>query len=226
MDSDKFEINDDDEQEISSWTYYRLGLINGNNDMIRVKFKKMRNEAIARGDFAGAIVLHREYEQPMTLRTFTKLADVGFTIAQHKALYEGVFLVNDSNHENVRHAILQLIGYTLIHITEVEPEYGNKRLQLTRSDGKVVTMGHSQECCESVWLEDVVGDLQSLIGKPLMIAEVTSNYTKKNDDNDDEEGDEQWTYYRLGTDIGNIVTLRWCGTSNGYYSTDVNIWVK
>jgi hypothetical protein len=223
MESDVLEINNDDEQAISLWTYYRLGLMNGSNDMIRVKFKKMRNEALARGDFAGAIALHREYEQPMTLHTFTKLADAGFTIAQHKALYDGVFLVNDSDHENVRHAIPQLVGYTLTHITEVEPKYGNKRLQLTRSDGRVVTMGHAQQCCESVWLEDVVGDLQSLIGKPLMIAEVTSNYTKTNED---EEGDEQWTYYRLGTDIGNIVTLRWCGTSNGYYSTDVNIWAR
>jgi hypothetical protein len=83
---------------------------------------------------------------------------------------------------------------------------------------------HDQSCCEQVNLEEIIGDLEDLVGVPILLAEeVISN----NDDGADmKEGtdiDDSWTwsFYKLST-IKGSVTLRWYGTSNGYYSETVD----
>lgn len=84
---------------------------------------------------------------------------------------------------------------------------------------------HLQDCCESVYIEDIVGDLDDLVGSPILQAEET-NYTKE----DGEEygprcgSDEDylWTFYKFAT-IKGSVTVRWFGASNGYHSVSVNV---
>lgn len=94
-------------------------------------------------------------------------------------------------------------------------------------------MTHKQDCCESVWLEEVVGDWGDLIGTPIFVAECVSNHNdpRANLTTDDEAywdavTSETWTFYKLTTMKGSV-TLRWYGTSNGYYSEGVSIipWV-
>lgn len=76
---------------------------------------------------------------------------------------------------------------------------------------------HDQDCCETVELYDVVGDLQDLIGSPILRAE------KRSQDGGDTGGESStWTFYELAT-IKGSVTLRWMGQSNGYYSEDVSL---
>lgn len=81
-------------------------------------------------------------------------------------------------------------------------------------------MYHRQDCCETVTIEDIVGDLEDLVGTPLLLAEEVSNY----DETPPYEYCESytWTYYRFRT-IKGSVDIRWYGTSNGYYSESVNI---
>ena len=71
-------------------------------------------------------------------------------------------------------------------------------------------MYHSQDCCESVYIEDIEGDLQDLVGSPMLQAEEVSNTN------------EEWTFYKLAT-IKGYVTIRWCSYSTGPYSTSVDI---
>ena len=80
-----------------------------------------------------------------------------------------------------------------------------------------------QDCCESVYIEDIVGDLDDLVGTPLLLVEEVSNYDGESKYEDGEYSEsETWTYYRFRTMKGSV-DIRWYGTSNGYYSESVDI---
>jgi hypothetical protein len=87
------------------------------------------------------------------------------------------------------------------------------------NDGKVFKFLHYQDCCESVSIEDVIGDLSDLIGSPMLVAEEISS-----DDTPELEYEPEsctWTFYKFSTVKGSV-TVRWLGTSNGYYSESVS----
>ena len=89
------------------------------------------------------------------------------------------------------------------------------------TDGRCFRLKHHQDCCESVAVYDVVGDISDLIGNPILQAEeVYSNNTNEVADVHIYETC-TWTFYKLAT-IKGSVTIRWLGQSNGYYSEDVD----
>mgnify|MGYP003987886159 CR=1 FL=1 len=96
-------------------------------------------------------------------------------------------------------------------------------LRFHLTEDHYVRMYHMQDCCESVYIEDIVGDLDDLVGTPLLLVEEVSNYEgeSKYEDNKWDES-ETWTYYRFRT-IKGSVDIRWYGESNGYYSESVDI---
>lgn len=53
---------------------------------------------------------------------------------------------------------------------------------------------HQKDCCESVWIEDIEGDLNDLLGYPILQAE---KITEKNKNNSYESS--TWTFYKLAT---------------------------
>jgi hypothetical protein len=80
---------------------------------------------------------------------------------------------------------------------------------------------HYQDCCESVSIEDIVGDLSDLEGEPLLMAEEVSGEAPVGFD-DEYHDVVQWTFYKFATRKG-YVDVRWLGESNGYYSTSVDL---
>lgn len=88
-------------------------------------------------------------------------------------------------------------------------------------------MNHMQDCCEQVYVADICGDLIDLIGVPILNAECVSgdiwpeDVDKKEDKYIWVEESFTWTFYKLQT-IRGSVTIRWVGTSNGYYCESVD----
>ncbi len=60
-------------------------------------------------------------------------------------------------------------------ITKITGGEQDDELRFYLEDGKVVSMYHRQDCCESVYIESIVGDLEDLIGYPILVAESPSS---------------------------------------------------
>lgn len=115
--------------------------------------------------------------------------------------------------------IADLLGETIV---KVEGEAGDNTLTLELKNGKKFHMYHSQDCCESVSIEDICGDMKDLIDLPLLMAEEVSSENEPAPPNADSY---TWTFYKLGT-VKGAVTIRWLGESNGYYSESVDsVWL-
>lgn len=107
-----------------------------------------------------------------------------------------------------------LVGITFTKVYHDEQKFGD-RLVFECAYGQFIFQ-HNQDCCENVWLESIVGDLEDLVGKPLLVSECEeSQYEQAS-----ESG--TWTFYKFATNNG-YVDVRWIGESNGYYSESVSL---
>jgi hypothetical protein len=117
----------------------------------------------------------------------------------------------------------ELIGKTLIEIIGAEKD--SEEIVFITATGDEYKMFHSQDCCEFVTVEDVVGSVSDLIGHPILIAEESSSDDSGFIDPDPEKTNNAesctWTFYKLAT-IKGYVDIRWFGSSNGFYSENVS----
>ena len=122
--------------------------------------------------------------------------------------------------------------------------YSNEKIIFHFDDDVTLVLTHEQSCCEDVTLEDVVGDLNDLVGHPLLVSELRTTYEAEEarglgdlEEYELNEGDVEcikrtfadaeayeWAFYEF-RNIKSSVTLRYVGESTGYYSTDVNFFV-
>ena len=117
-------------------------------------------------------------------------------------------------------AILE--GQTL---TAIEVINDDEQIIFTVDNGDQYKLYHYQQCCEYVYIEDICGDLNDLIGHgPILLAEEISyqDETPEGISHPDYPSDSYtWTFYKLAT-VWGAVTIRWYGGSNGYYSESVD----
>lgn len=132
----------------------------------------------------------------------------------------------------------ELKGKVLSKIENID----NEELIFHLETGEIYKLYHSQDCCESVSIEDINGNLEDLVGTPILLAEeVNSEEFQKNFEESfkleegkkdyewnykNEKGESKpesctWTFYKLASKNG-YVDIRWYGTSNGYYSEGVS----
>ena len=108
-----------------------------------------------------------------------------------------------------------LVGKVLIDIQDVGDE-----IRFTLDIGEKYKLHHYQNCCEQVRVEEVIGDYNDLLHNPLLIAEERSDGSvPKFLESSYVSG--TWTFYEFAT-IKGSATIRWLGTSNGYYSERVD----
>lgn len=111
-----------------------------------------------------------------------------------------------------------LVGQTITSIKGLKKDSGD--VYFTTTTGKEYKMYHSQDCCESVLIEDICGEVEDLIGSPILQAEENSSEDTSNTPTFRGESC-TWTFYRIATIKGQVV-IRWLGESNGYYSETVD----
>jgi hypothetical protein len=111
-------------------------------------------------------------------------------------------------------AINNMVGQTIRAIGG--GSVGDDEMVFIAESGARFKFWHNQDCCENVRIEDVCGDLNDLIGSPLISASEIDGGTE-----DSSIDSSTWTFYVFGTAKG-TVTVRWLGESNGYYSERVD----
>jgi len=132
----------------------------------------------------------------------------------------------DNNNETVNFSILK--GKTLKSVVNNGDE-----LLFTTDDGEEYRQIYYEDCCASCSVEEIHGNLEDLVGSPILMAEEVSSSEpntelqakrakeKSEAEAADEyyyfEDSETWTFYKAAT-IKGSVTIRWYGSSNGYYS--------
>ena len=110
-----------------------------------------------------------------------------------------------------------ILGRTMVSVTGKQ---GDEDMVFTATDGSTFRFYHSQDCCESVYIQTIDGDLSDLVGVPIYQAEEVSSGNEPYPDVAYTPESFTWTFYKFATHKG-AVTVRWLGTSNGYYSERV-----
>jgi hypothetical protein len=103
-------------------------------------------------------------------------------------------------------------GLTFHHVKGEKD--GKELLFVGAGDVPTFKFYHEQDCCETVRIEDIVGDLNDLVGVPILEAREDTQDGGANYES------ATWTFYNFRT-IKGSVTIRWLGESNGYYSETV-----
>lgn len=108
-----------------------------------------------------------------------------------------------------------LVGKTIAEIRHSRDE-----IKFKCTDGSEFLQFHSSDCCESVTVEDICGDLNDIIDSPVLSAEEVTSSENPPDIKKEYQDSFTWTFYKIQTQKG-AVTIRWYGESNGYYSESV-----
>jgi hypothetical protein len=111
---------------------------------------------------------------------------------------------------------------TVLKSIQILKEIDGDEIIFTLANGKKYRQYHRQCCCEVVYIEDISGDLNAILDNVILLAEEVS---KECDHGEGSDKSETWTFYKLSTLMGSI-TIRWYGTSNGYYSEKVDGWER
>lgn len=106
--------------------------------------------------------------------------------------------------------IEDLIGKTFVKVDDDGTFY---------TDTHKYEMYHSQFCCESVYLDSVDGNISDITHEVIINAFETG---EGGDDDSHSYECVDYTNFHIVTAKGEVV-FRWIGSSNGHYSTNVDI---
>ena len=154
------------------------------------------------------------------------LARGAYGDAGHLVALRGDEVLRDYHNDHMRrveapetvHVFEPLVGEVFTSVRRGK-RYDADVLLFEQRHARTYAFLHLADCCECVFIEDVCGDLDDLADVPLMRAE---EFTRTGGDEDG--GTYTYSFYTFATHKG-TVTVRWFGSSNGYYSEAVSLGV-
>lgn len=95
---------------------------------------------------------------------------------------------------------------------------GSESARFICSDGSMYRLHYYQDCCARCDIEDIFGDVADLLKTEILQAELVQSHENPEGVKTEEYQESfTWSFYKLAT-IKGSVTIRWYGSSNGYYS--------
>lgn len=91
-----------------------------------------------------------------------------------------------------------------------------EEVKMIDENGNIFLFLHYQDCCESVRISKIVGNIEDLLNSPI----ITCSELIEDTDQCSESG--TITIYTFSTEKGEV-EIHWIGESNGYYSERVSI---
>ena len=118
-----------------------------------------------------------------------------------------------------------LVGKTMRSVFRTSA-HGEDGIEFRTETGELWVVMHAQGCCESVTVEDITGDLQDLVGTPIVMAECITKDGNAADAPPPPVSyspeSSTWSFCKFATAKG-YVTVRFFGTSNGYYGETADL---
>jgi hypothetical protein len=113
-------------------------------------------------------------------------------------------------------AMEKIKGQTPVEINGMKE--GSEKVEIITAEGGKLTIVYEHDCCAGCEIVQVDGDPMDLLGAPLLMCEEDGNVGEQ-ESKDKEYPDESftWTFVKFAS-VHGYVTLRWYGSSNGYYS--------
>lgn len=118
---------------------------------------------------------------------------------------------------------ISLLNKTITELKLISQDHDKPNvIYFVCSDGTYYRMYHEQDCCETVYIESIVGELADLLNTPILVAEETGIDQIPDKERDYDYESQTFTFYKLAT-IKGWVDFRWIGKSNGCYSERVKL---
>lgn len=128
---------------------------------------------------------------------------------------------NPYSSENNEDTLLKLVGLKIKSVEGLSVD--SDEATFNTECGRRFKMYHRQDCCESVSISDICGDIGDLINAEIIHFEERSNSGDESSEDKPGEWCESftWTFYDIQTTKG-CVNIRWLGESDGYCSESVS----
>lgn len=118
-----------------------------------------------------------------------------------------------------RAKIERLIGVTVKTVRVTDDQ-----VQMLGTDGTMYMLAHDQDCCEDVFIESIDNDISLLEGQTILEAYESANSDDPPVGARGYSDSYTWTFFHVRTQRDSF-TIRFFGSSNGYYSETADLFV-
>ncbi len=124
-----------------------------------------------------------------------------------------------TNIVDTQKGMAQMLGKTFV---KVVGSVDGHEILFETAQGEQFLFAHRQDCCETVRINDITGDLEDLVGEPLLISEEVKGATEPDGEHYESYS---YTFYKFATRKG-YVDVRWLVEGIRCYPERVDLFVE